>query len=166
MALVFSLLLNLSLVSSFVWTEVLSTVQLGAAWIVTGLLWAAAVTYSWRRASEPRSASADALFVRGQEEYLQGKWLEAENTWRQLLEIAPADVEARLALATLHRHSGRFREALRELDRLERLEGAAAWRREIEQERKKLTERAQPEQTDSLAAVHAAENPQSRSEAA
>lgn len=166
LALGFSLLLNASLIASFVWTELLSSLQLGAAWTLAGLLWAAAATYSWRRAVRPRSATADALFVRGQEEYLQGKWLEAETTWKDLLRSEPKDADARLALATLYRHTGRFRDALRELDRLERLEGAAKWRREIQQERQGMAELAQPEQTPAAPPAAAAEVGDSRPAAA
>lgn len=166
LALGFSLLLNVSLIASFVWTELLSSLQLGAAWTLAGLLWAAAATYSWRRAVRPRSASADAVFVRGQEEYLQGKWLEAETTWKELLRIEPRDADARLALATLYRHTGRFREALRELDRLDRLEGAAKWQQEIQRERQLVAELAQPEQPPASPAAPAVDSRQSRPSAA
>lgn len=149
----FSVLVNGTLIASFVWTELLSSAQLGSAWVVAGLVWSAAATYSWRRADRPRNASAEGLFVRGQEEYLQGKWREAENTWKELLRMEPADVDGRLALATLYRHTGRSRDALLELDRLERLEGAEKWRMEIEHERNRLGEHAQPEQASVTSAT-------------
>ena len=50
----------------------------------------------------------------------------------------PRDAEARLMLATLLRHEERTAAAAEQLDRLELLETAAAWRHEIAWERERL----------------------------
>jgi hypothetical protein len=49
------------------------------------------------------------------------------------------DLEARLMLATLLRHSGRVDEAKRQLDTLARFEGAGKWELEIQRERDLLS---------------------------
>jgi len=69
------------------------------------------------------------------EYYLQGQWFEAEKRLIQLLRQNPRDVEARLMIATLFRHTRRWEEALRQLDQLERLEASQAWALEIQRER-------------------------------
>jgi len=67
--------------------------------------------------------------------YLQGQWFEAEKKLVSLLRQNPRDVEARLLIATLFRHTRRWEEALRQLDQLERLEASRAWALEIHRER-------------------------------
>ena len=70
------------------------------------------------------AASTEVLFREALSEYLQGSWFEAETILGRLLHLYPRDVEARLLLATLLRHTRRYQEALDQLDRLERLRDA------------------------------------------
>ena len=136
MALGFALLVDLGLLTSRVWTEVLSPEARGMLWLVVAGIWltAAIVSCRWvarlRPNSQPASGSAD-LFETVRSEYLRGHWFEAETALQRLLDINPLDREARLMLATLLRRTGRFAESEGHLDRLSRMDGAEKWSLEI-----------------------------------
>jgi len=85
----------------------------------------------------------DEWFREAQQCYLRGDWVAAEQKLLALLKQDTRDVESRLMLATLWRHQGRGEEALRQLDRLERLEAASEWQYEISAEREALTNQKQ-----------------------
>ena len=87
------------------------------------------------------------LFREAQQLYLQNDWLRTEQLLLKLLKQDARDVESRLMLATLWRHQGRTVEALRQLDRLERLEAAHRWRYEIDALRRALTPTEEAEET-------------------
>jgi Tfp pilus assembly protein PilF len=114
-----------------------------SGWAIAASLWLASAVWSSRnyerRQRLAREVDADDLFRQALSEYLQGSFLAAENTLGRSLKHHPQDVEARLLLATLLRHTKRHDEARRELARLAQLEGAARWATEIEAERDKLT---------------------------
>lgn len=145
LALVFSALLNLTIATTWIWTEAVTTNVRWMAWgavlaIWGGSAWAAA---GWGRAEGPRSGpTSGALFQTAVSEYLQGNWLEAERVLRQLLQRNTRDLEARLLLATLYRHTERMSEASAELDRLATFDGSEAWEFEIGRERALLSEAA------------------------
>ncbi len=90
------------------------------------------------RDSRAEAAARDDLFRRGLGEYLRGAWFEAESLFNQLVASDPRDVDARLMLITLLRHTGRSADSQRRLDELVRLEKAEKWREEIERERQLL----------------------------
>jgi thioredoxin-like negative regulator of GroEL len=139
----FGVLLNGLLLASFVWVELLSPGMLRAAWFVTGGLWlASAVTSAWYGwgVAPRRANSAEAMFREALGEYLQGKWFEAERILGRLLDTQPRDIEARLMLATLLRHNARFGEAAEQLARLELLQSAQTWAREIDVEKQAIAE--------------------------
>jgi cytochrome c-type biogenesis protein CcmH/NrfG len=71
-------------------------------------------------------------------EYLKGAWFEAESLLGKLVAQDHRDVDARLMLASLLRHTRRPLEARRQLDELQRLEKAEKWQVEIERERQLL----------------------------
>jgi tetratricopeptide (TPR) repeat protein len=75
------------------------------------------------------------LYRDAQQAYLRGDWVAAEQLLLKLLKLDDRDAEARLMLATLWRHQGRHREAVRQLDKLSRLEAADRWQNEIAVER-------------------------------
>mgnify|MGYP003896200177 CR=1 FL=1 len=81
--------------------------------------------------SQPR----EQLYRDAQQVYLQGDWVATEQLLLKLLKLDDRDAEARLMLATLWRHQGRHREAVRQLDKLSRLEAADPWQHEIAVER-------------------------------
>jgi len=144
LAMTFGVLLNVVLVTSFGWTELVAPAARATSWAVLAAFWAVATAVSYRAIGRPRAepeevtAEGDLLLVEAQGEYLRGNWLDAERLLRQLLRNSNSDVDARLMLATLLRHTRRLDEARLELDRLERLEDAAKWRHEIEQERRQV----------------------------
>ncbi len=149
----FGILLNLLVMASFVWVELLGPVSLKLAWLTMSVLWlgsaAASVWHSW--GVVPRVlGSAEAMFRTALSEYLKGNWFEAERTLGRLLEVRPRDVEARLLLATLLRHNGRLNEALEQLARLELLEDARRWAREIAVERQAIAERMAEQRENEL----------------
>jgi thioredoxin-like negative regulator of GroEL len=78
------------------------------------------------------------LFIRAQLEYLNRHWLEAEELLATLLAGRDQDAEARLMLATLYRHTGRFAEADECLTRLERMDSGDRWCVELARERRLL----------------------------
>ncbi len=135
----FSILLNLLVLASFVWVELLSPLHLRLGWMAIGSVWVGSAAMSawfgrgWLAESE--AASTEALFREALSEYLQGSWFEAETILGRLLHLDPRDVEARLLLATLLRHTRRYQEALDQLNRLERLRDAQLWAREIAAEK-------------------------------
>ncbi len=86
-------------------------------------------------ADERPPAERDLLFRQAQGHYLSNDWVATEQVLLKLLKQDARDVESRLMLATLWRHQGRGAEALRQLDRVERLEAAENWQHEIAAER-------------------------------
>jgi len=130
--------LNLVLVSSFVWPELLPSSLVLAGWLLVS---AAGAISGWRAYRDLPEIGGAArvddrgLFIRAQGEYLKGHWYEAESSLQALLSRSPHDVDAGLMLATLYRHTRRFDEALAWLQRLERMEAAERWQWEIARER-------------------------------
>jgi hypothetical protein len=141
----FALLLNVLLLASFVWVELLGVRDLRLGWLAVGLLWSGSLIFSLGaagRGPRPVSRSVEGLFRKALNEYLLGNWFEVESTLAGLLRQAPRDVEGRLLLATMLRRTGRHDEALDHLARLERLSDAAAWSREIAAERDGIARQA------------------------
>ena len=91
----------------------------------------------------------EALFRRAQEEYLKGQWFEAESLLLRLVRDEPADVEGRLILATLYRHTRRGELAEAQLAQIVRYPHAARWGWEILQERNALKRLAADAASDS-----------------
>jgi tetratricopeptide (TPR) repeat protein len=85
--------------------------------------------------SARRAEQREQWFREAQHSYLRGDWVATEQQLLKLLKQDAKDAESRLMLATLWRHQGRSDEALRQLDRLERLEAASEWKYEIAVER-------------------------------
>jgi hypothetical protein len=147
MALGFALLFDLGLLTSRIWTELLSPEIRGAVWLVVGGTWitAAATSCRWvarlQLNGQPATASAD-LFDTARNDYLKGNWFEAETALGRLLDINLLDMEARLMLATLLRRTGRFSEAEAHLDRLGRMDGAEKWKLEIARQRTRMAQQA------------------------
>jgi len=77
----------------------------------------------------------DQLFREAQGHYVRNDWVATEQVLLRLLKQDARDVESRLMLATLWRHQQRSSEALRQLDRIDRLEAASMWQHEIAAER-------------------------------
>jgi len=136
-ALLFTMMLNLGLITHWIWPELLAEPWKAAIWPLVAVVWMPLVGWAlWRRPGGPHAPSdrAVGLFVSAQGEYLRGNWTEAETLLRKLLRHNHDDVEARLLLTGIFRRSGRTEEARRQLRRLARLEAADAWRLEIDRE--------------------------------
>jgi tetratricopeptide (TPR) repeat protein len=152
LAIGFAVLLNLAIVGTFVWPELLPA---RARWIGGGLLavlWLAALwetrgelrRQAARRDGESplpqdvadaeRQAEVDRLFIAAQASYLASDWAEAEKILLDALRLERDDIECQLLLATMWRHSGRKNEAIRRLRRLSRLDAATGWQFEIQRE--------------------------------
>jgi hypothetical protein len=150
LAVLFAIALNFGLMATFVWPEMVSPPIRLSGWIGVLVFWAVAGWIGLRETSRLRNPSSEpqqqGLFVQAQAEYLKGHWLEAETMLRRMIEIDERDVDARLMLASLLRHSGRIDESQIELDGLELSEAGRKWALEIARERKLglavLTERS------------------------
>jgi hypothetical protein len=142
MAAGFAALLNLAFVCSRLWTELFSPEVQALIWLAAGAIWIASAVVSVRwvaglKMSGP-SADDEDLFNSARSEYLKGNWFEAELALNRLLTGNVLDVEARLMLATLLRHTGRHEEAGEQLARLSRMDGAERWTLEIARQRTRL----------------------------
>lgn len=143
-AIFYGLLLNTALLCTFVWTEIASVKVQVILWCASGLCLIYSATYSFicvKRDASMQDTARD-LLSRAQREYLRGQWSEAESKVRQILKRQPDDVEARLFLATILRHTKRPSEAMDELRRLSRKVGSAKWCMEIDHEWRQLRRRS------------------------
>lgn len=153
----FAALTNALLLATFVWVELLSPRYLQFAWLGTAAVWiGSAVLSAWfgQGVMPRRATSAEAIFREALREYLKGSWFEAERLLGRLVHIHPRDVEARLMLATLMRHTERFEEALEHLARLELLRDADKWAAEIAAEKRWIADaQAGREQPDPVSTI-------------
>ncbi len=143
-------LLNIALISTFVWPQVLSRglapwVVPVAAWVLVLWFWIVAARSAARFLAQeaarqtPPDEDANRLLVQAQTEYLKGHLSQAESLLQELLTRFPGDCEARLLLATLCRRNGRLSDARKHLANLFDLPQAHTWRMEIETEHRELT---------------------------
>lgn len=145
-----TVVLNVALLSTFVWIELLGYAARVVVWFVIALGWGAAAWWAIRTpraeapAPEPPSGQG---FASAMQHYLRGDWFEAERLLVGLLARDEEDVESRLMLATLLRHRKRFDEALRHLEFLQGLETAASWHWEICRERQLLADAESRDET-------------------
>ncbi len=139
----FAIWLNLALLSTLVWDELVSSSGCILIWSVTAVVWAGAALWARLRVHREQAARASERegdgYCEAVEYYLKGNWFEAECVLTRLLRQNPRDLDARLLLATLFRHVGRHEEALRELARIERSEGCQKWELEVHRERQWLS---------------------------
>ena len=139
LAIGFAVVVNMLLLSSLVWVELVDSTLLRVGWAAAGVIWLCAAGLSGRRrrssVAETAAAQSEDLFRTAQSEYLQGNWVAAESILRRVLEVDARDFESCLLLAALLRRTKRYKEARRELGCLERLDRAAAWTPEIEHEK-------------------------------
>lgn len=139
-AVTFSVVLNLALLSTIVWPQLLGPSIPQALWMAAAAIWIGAAWYELRWANHEADTSPnqpqndDALFIQAQTEYLKGNWEEAEWLLRQRLAVCHRDIEARLLLATLYRRRGRDQLAKEQFQVLQRFDQAARWVDEIDRE--------------------------------
>lgn len=144
LALVTAILLDLMILISFGWSELIGENWRITGWVAFGVFWIVASAWSVktyrRRAAVESPDRREDNFSEAVDHYLKGDYYQTEHVLGELLLQNLRDVDARLMLATLMRHTGRFDEAVGELDTLTRFEGADKWELEIQHERKLLAE--------------------------
>lgn len=142
-ALTFAILIQVAIITTVIWPETISPASRTVVWLGVACFWLVfAAPTLWHAArvlsgnvSADSAVRREDLFHQSQREYLRGEWTLAEQSLLRLLGLDAGDCEARLLLATLHRHTGRWDSARNELDRLEETAGGEKWRFEILQER-------------------------------
>jgi tetratricopeptide (TPR) repeat protein len=142
----FSILLNLALVTSFIWPWSLGDTFPLIAWPIIFLVWSTSAMLTYRNLPDLMSAEkklpqnqtiqCDTLFIQAQREYLGGHWEEAEILLRRCLDISDRDIEARLLMATILRHSRQLDKATIELDQILKYDEANSWLFEIQREQR------------------------------
>jgi tetratricopeptide (TPR) repeat protein len=163
LALAFTVLLNVWVLSVALWPAWLEPRLKFACGVGAGLLWFAALVETrgeLRRVAERRAADEseeqplasqrnpnDDLLKEAQHAYLRADYVAAERALRRALARDPRDVEALLWHATLLRRTGRLHRAERRLRRLERLDDARGWSFEVAAEWRRLRSLATPAAT-------------------
>jgi hypothetical protein len=136
--------LNVLLLVSFGWTELIGPGLRNTIWVVFAAAWIAGLVWSKRQCR--RQAAACCLpaetdsFGQAVDCYLKGDAYQTEQILTSLLRRNIRDVDARLMLATLLRRGKRFDEATQQLDTLAKFEDAGKWEVEIGEERDLLAE--------------------------
>ena len=154
LAVTFAVLLNLTILASFIWTGVFEDDAFPAiAWPVLLLTWFGSAMIARRNlpdvmsltkedpvfaADEESETAVDALFIEARREYLKGHWNEAQSLLQRQLNRYPRDIESRLLLATLFRHTRQFDDALIQLNQIGKFDPAINWKNEIARERELL----------------------------
>jgi len=142
LAVAFAVVLDVSLVLSWVWTEIATREFVLGLWVATAGLWGVATLSAVTTFPPPlptgRDEAAERLFVAARDAYLGRDWLTAETTLRSLLEAVPTDGEAQLLLATLLRRAGRLAEARTALERLARADVGRPWMTVIRREVRRI----------------------------
>jgi hypothetical protein len=136
--------LDLLLLGSVGWSELIGPGLRSALWAAFGVCWVIAAGWSARECRRWIAAGAldprEDPFAEALDYYLKGDYYQAEHLLEGLLRRNLRDLDARLMLATLLRHTGRLNEAIRQLDTLARFEGAGKWELEMRRERELLAE--------------------------
>ena len=144
-----AVLLNAVVLGTCFWTDMVAPAMHIICWVFLGVAWSISVGYgAWTdRSGHPRSGSAapaektgGKTFEEALGDYLKGNWFEAERKLNILLRRDEHDLEARLLMATLLRHTKRFDDATHQLNLLVRLDGAHGWALEIHREGELLAE--------------------------
>jgi hypothetical protein len=95
---------------------------------------------------------SDELFLDARNQYLKGNWFESESIINQILAESPHDIETRLLLLTLLRHTNRIEEALVQITDIQKWDGVKQWEFEITKELELLElELTSPNKSDSAA---------------
>ena len=136
-------MLNAVLLGTWFWTDLFAPELRIISWGFLGVAWSISVGYwAWtdRRQAAASEKTGGKNFEEALEDYLKGNWFEAERKLNVLLRRDEHDLEARLLMATLLRHTKRFDDATHQLNHLVRLDGAHRWALEIHREGELLTE--------------------------
>ena len=150
-ALAFAVSLDVAVVTTFVWPDlvelpftVAACTAVAVVWLVSTISAAAAFPPQLAR---PAPAQVDPLFVKARTAYLARDWVAAETRLRELLTLAPTDGEAQLLLATLLRLAGRLAEASDALTKLSASDAGVRWQAAIAAEHKRIAAQRRGEPT-------------------
>jgi hypothetical protein len=139
-----AVLLNGAILGTYVWSDLFVPDLRRICWLLVAITWAASAGVSaWiagRREGRPPGEAGGDRFPEAIEEYLKGNWFETEQLLNRVLRRDPHDLESRLLLIGLLRHTKRFDEATRQLNLFVRLEGAGRWAVEAHREGELLAE--------------------------
>jgi hypothetical protein len=136
-------MLNAVLLGTWFWSDAFAPALRIIGWGFLGVAWTVSAGYgAWtdRRQAASSEKAGGKIFEEALEDYLKGNWFEAERKLNLLLCRDEHDLEARLLMATLLRHTKRFDDATHQLDLLVRLDGAHRWALEIQREGELLKE--------------------------
>lgn len=142
--LVFSLLLNVSFLSVFIWPGMFSIGQRAVVCLSVAIFWLAC--RPWRvktvrqgdRAAEIAKFSDQDLFRDAQREYLLGNWTAAEQLLARQISREPRDLASHLLLGALYRRMGNISASEQQIQFTRTLPDAPRWDFEIQQEESRL----------------------------
>lgn len=77
---------------------------------------------------------SDKLFLDARNQYFKGNWYESESIINQILTESPHDIEARLLLITLLRHTNQIEQALIQITEIQKWDNVKQWDFEIKRE--------------------------------
>jgi hypothetical protein len=157
LALAFAITLDIAVVTTWIWPELVELPLRLAVWSGTGIVWLLGTASALSAFPPPlplrRDATVDRLFVEARDAYLGRDWLTAEARLTALLSRSPTDGEAQLLFATLLRRVGRTAEARSALDRLAASDAGLPWRAAAARERSLLERGDRRHAADSAAAT-------------
>ncbi len=143
-AIIAAALLIVVMIGSFGWSELIDPSLRKILWVSLAVIWCSAAIISAiklrSQAAAGEPGSCEDLFAGAVDLYLKGDYYQAERLLNNLLEKNVRDLDARLLLATLLRHTSRIEDASKQLDQLLRFDGAEKWEVEIQRERELLRE--------------------------
>ncbi len=135
LATAFAICLNLCILSAWIWTSFIDLEMTFGIWTATAIIWIVSTVSAMSTFPQPlvssRDEVTDTLFIDARDAYLAGDWLRAETKLQTILTLSPTDGEAQLLFATLLRRVGRFVEAKKSLEKLERSDSGQPWQHAI-----------------------------------
>ncbi|MDR3198442.1 MAG: hypothetical protein LBU34_11295 [Planctomycetaceae bacterium] len=156
-ALLFALLLDVLLIADFYWTAMITVGQRNILLVIFFVAWfglfSVAALKSRFLNAMLKTDEKDTTFREAILFYLRGDWFGAESLILPVIRKNPRDIEMLLLLATLYRHTQRYKEALEILDRLNLFEDAGHWFLEVETERRLIAEEVAKESAETSEAV-------------
>lgn len=136
LSLFFAVLINLAVVSQWVYVRWFDDSTRQALWVVTGLLFSGmaawTVIWAWKFHPERFQVEIESLYRESADHYLKGQWAQARDQLERLILLNPSDTEAHLRLARLLHRTGEPGLARRVLDQCRDTPGARTWWWEID----------------------------------
>ena len=138
LATAFAICLNLCIITAWIWTSFIDLEMTFGIWTATAIIWIVSTVSAVSTFPQPlvssRDEVTDTLFIDARDAYLAGDWLRAETKLQTILTLSPTDGEAQLLFGTLLRRVGRFGEAKKSLEKLERSDSGQPWQHAIRHE--------------------------------